>query len=106
MKDFTGRSNTMSQYSLVAQLRARLILTVGVLVCCLLLSSAIGIAVAINQQVLGDQKVSINQGISTLLQSMIDQETGLRGYVTTNNPDFLQPLTSGRAQYSSTLQSL
>lgn len=106
MKNFTASSNTTSQYSLVAQLRARLILTVGVLVCCLLLSSAIGIAVAINQQRLGDQKVSINQGISTLLQSMIDQETGLRGYVTTNNPDFLQPLTSGRAQYSSTLQNM
>jgi two-component system, chemotaxis family, sensor kinase CheA len=55
---------------------------------------------------LGDQKVSINQEISTLLQSMVDQETGLRGYVSTNNPDFLQPLTSGRAQYSATLQNL
>ncbi|MDQ2885738.1 MAG: ATP-binding protein [Chloroflexota bacterium] len=106
MKNFTGRSSNASQYSLVAQLRARLILTVGVLVCCLLLSSAIEIVVAINQQMLGDQKVTINQEIGVLLQSMVDQETGLRGYVATNNPTFLEPLTSGRAQYSSTLQSL
>ncbi|HEY5002884.1 MAG TPA: ATP-binding protein [Ktedonobacteraceae bacterium] len=95
-----------AQNSLIAQLRGRLIITVGILVCCIVLSSAVSIIVVMNQQQLGTQKLTIHQGISDLLQAMVDQETGLRGYVTTNNTVFLEPLTSGRAHYSTALQEL
>ncbi len=95
-----------AQSSLITQLRDRLIVTIGILVCCLVLNSTISIVVIMNQQQLGAQKLSIHQNISDLLQAMVDQETGLRGYVTTGNTTFLQPLTSGRANYSIALQKL
>jgi two-component system, chemotaxis family, sensor kinase CheA len=92
--------------NLIAQLRDRLIVTVSILVCCIVLNSVISIVVVMSQQQLGTQKLAIHQSIGDLLQAMVDQETGLRGYVTTNNTVFLEPLTSGRAHYSTALQEL
>ena len=107
MKDQgTTSSAHAARNSLIAQLRNRLIITVSILVCCILLNSAISIAVVMNQQHLGTQKLTIYQSIGDLLQAMVDQETGLRGYVTTNNTIFLEPLTSGRAHYNTALQEL
>ncbi len=94
------------QRRLIDQLKARLILTIGLLVACFVLSSALGIFAVVSQQQLGEQKVAIHNDVNSLLQAMIDQETGLRGYITTANTTFLDPLTSGRTQYSSALQQL
>ncbi len=41
-----------------------------------------------------------------MLTSMIDQETGVRGYINTNNPTFLDPFNTGRPQYLSYLLQL
>jgi two-component system chemotaxis sensor kinase CheA len=95
-----------SRNSLIAQLRDRLIITVSILVCCLVLSSVVSIVVVMNQQHLSTQKLSIHQEINDLLQAMVDQETGLRGYVATGNTTFLQPLTTGRTTYSTTFHAL
>src|ERR1051326_3026750 len=37
---------------------------------------------------------------------MVNQETGLRGYIDTNNTTFLQPFTTGRPQYLLAVQSV
>jgi two-component system chemotaxis sensor kinase CheA len=100
-----GAPHTQPQ-SLFEQLKHRLIVTVGVLVLCLLLSSGIGIFTLLSQQQLGDQKVAITNDVNTLLQAMIDQETGLRGYVITDNTEFLQPLTARRATYLAAIRHL
>ncbi|GCE16060.1 ATP-binding protein [Tengunoibacter tsumagoiensis] len=104
MKD---RLRIRSQHRrLIDQLKGRLIFTIGLLVCCFILTSTVGIAAVNNQQQLGEQKVAIHNDISVLLQSMVDQETGLRGYVTTDTPTFLDPYNSGRNQYSQIFQNL
>ncbi|GCE22796.1 ATP-binding protein [Dictyobacter kobayashii] len=95
-----------AQRSLIAQLRKRLFISVAFLVLCLLLSSVASFYVSSNQQQLGEQKVALHDNINGLLQAMIDQETGLRGYIATNNSSFLQPFTSGQQNYTSYLQKL
>lgn len=72
----------------------------------LILSFAVSIFVSYNQQRLGDQRVSVQSDLDTILSSMVDQETGLRGYISTNDPTFLEPLNSGRPQYLSSVQHL
>jgi PAS domain S-box-containing protein len=44
--------------------------------------------------------------LDTLLSSMIDQETGLRGYITTADPNFLEPFYQGREVYLDTMPHL
>ncbi len=87
-------------------LKRRLFLTVGLLIFGLVLSIFVGLFAAINQYNLGEQKVAIHDDLNGILSSMIDQETGLRGYIATNNPVFLDPYTTGRPAYLSSLQQL
>lgn len=86
--------------SSVERLRLRLLITVAGLIICLILNSAVGLFVSNNQQALGNQKVTLNDHINQLQQSMIDQETGLRGYIITNNAAFLTPLNTGRTDFN------
>ena len=92
--------------SLIEQLKGRLIFIVGLLVLCLVLTSVIGVLTMLNQQQLGDQKVAMNNDVNNLLQAMIDQETGLRGYITTANASFLAPYTSGQSNYNAAVKQL
>jgi signal transduction histidine kinase len=46
----------------------------------------------------------LQNDISTLQSSMLDQETGLRGYISTDDEQFLEPFTQGRFLYRSSLQ--
>ena len=59
-----------------------------------------------NQYNLGEQKVAIHDDLNGILSSMIDQETGLRGYIATNNAAFLDPYNTGRPAYLSSVQQL
>lgn len=90
--------------SLLDLLRRRLFLMVGLLICGLVLSLFVGLFAALNQYNLGEQKVAIHDELNSILSSMVDQETGLRGYIATNDPDFLSPYTTGRLAYLSSLQ--
>ena len=87
-------------------LKGRLLLTVSLLIFGLALSLFVGLFATINQYNLGEQKVAISQDLSGILSSMIDQETGLRGYIASKNPTFLSPYTTGRPAYLSYLQQL
>ena len=94
------------QHSFLEQLRNRLRLSLSLLALCVLLSASLAILVSFKQQQLGEQKVNIHAAENSMLQAMLDQETGLRGYITTANTVFLQPYTSGQAQYQAELQQL
>ena len=94
------------QRSFLKQLRNRLRLSLSLLALCVLLSASLGIVVSFRQQQIGEQKVLIHDTESTLFQAMLDQETGLRGYITTANTSFLAPYTSGQTQYQTSLRQL
>ncbi len=105
VKSVRGRKGKPKK-SLLELLKKRLFLTVGLLIFGLALSLFVGLFATINQYNLGEQKVAIQEDLNGMLSSMIDQETGLRGYIATNNPIFLAPYTTGRPAYLSYLQHL
>jgi len=94
------------QRSLVAGLRNGLIGPISLLLIGLVIGVCAGIFSSISQYNLGEQKVVIRGNVDGMLRSMVDQETGLRGYISTNNLTFLEPFNSGRPQYVSSLQQL
>ncbi|GAC1349180.1 MAG: hypothetical protein NVSMB27_19880 [Ktedonobacteraceae bacterium] len=98
--------NTSRQKSLVKQLKRRLFVAIGLLILVLFLRFYASAYTANLQSNLSTQKVSLHDTLNGLLRSMVDQETGLRGYISTNDPTFLDPFNSGRPQYLSYLQRI
>ncbi len=96
----------IQQRSLVGRLRNGLIAPISLLLLGLILCVSAGIYASISQYNLGQQKVTIQENLDGMLTSMVDQETGVRGYINTNNTTFLDPFNSGRPQYLSYLQQL
>jgi methyl-accepting chemotaxis protein len=47
---------------------------------------------------------AINRG-NSLTKYMIDQETGMRGFLITGNENYLEPYTSGKAIFSKVIES-
>ncbi len=85
--------------SLVEQLKRSLLIVVSLLVCVLILSFPVGIYNSNIQHNLDEQKAALQEGQNNILLTMVNQETGLRGYISTDNTVFLEPFTSGRTQY-------
>ncbi len=102
----TSTLPTIQQRSLVGRLRNGLIAPISLLLIGLVLCVSAGIFASISQYNLGEQKVTIQENLDGMLTSMIDQETGVRGYISTNNSTFLDPFNTGRPQYLSYLQQL
>ncbi len=96
----------IQQRSLVGRLRGGLIAPISLLILGLILCVSTGIYASVSQYNLGAQKVTIQENLDGMLTSMIDQETGVRGYINTNNTTFLDPFNSGRPQYLSYVQQL
>ena len=105
MKSVKSRQSRPKK-SLLDLLKGRLFLTVGLLIFGLILSLFVGLFASLNQYNLGEQKVAIHGDLNGILSSMINQETGLRGYIATNDPAFLAPYNAGRPAYLSSLQQL
>ncbi len=101
-----ANSTSRQPYSLVGRLRRGLLTPISFLIFGLILSFSAGIFASVSQHNLGEQKVAIQDDMNGLLRSMVDQEAGLRGYISTNDPTFLEPFNSGRPQYLSYLQQL
>ncbi len=102
----TSTLPTIQQRSLVGRLRNGLIAPISLLLLGLILCVSAGIFASVSQYNLGEQKVTIQENLDGMLTSMIDQETGVRGYISTNNSTFLDPFNTGRPQYLSYLQQL
>src|SRR5437660_1208642 len=92
--------------SLVERLKSRLFLTVSLIVFAFLFQTAVSIVDIIIQNNLIEQKVSIQGDLNGIQLAMINQETGLRGYINTNSSVFLEPFNSGRPQYLAYIQHL
>ena len=58
------------------------------------------------QRQLDDQKVLLRENADGILQAMIDQESGLQGYIGTDNSVFLTSFQQGRPVYLTYVQNL
>lgn len=58
------------------------------------------------QRQLDDQKVLLRENADGILQAMIDQESGLQGYIGTDNSVFLASFQQGRPVYTTYVQNL
>ncbi|HEV2656837.1 MAG TPA: CHASE3 domain-containing protein, partial [Ktedonobacteraceae bacterium] len=91
---------------LARQFRRQLVLVTGLLLLTVLLRVGVNTYTMRNVSTISAKTLVIHDEESQLLASMVNQETGLRGYLVTNDPLFLQPFTQGHAQYLSTLSAL
>src|SRR5437867_558167 len=58
------------------------------------------------QRHLDDQKVVLHEDTDGILQAMIDQQSGLRAYIGSNNAVYLAPFRQGRSTYLTSVQDL
>jgi two-component system, chemotaxis family, sensor kinase CheA len=94
------------QMSLISVLRNRLSFAVSLLVGAFILSVGMSITLTHAQDSLGEQSVALHDEVNNLQLGMVNQETGLRGYILTNDPTFLDPFHDYRAVYLAALQQL
>src|SRR6266700_3507097 len=87
-RNMSKLSKTERKSSLIEHLKARLLLAVGLLI------FAVSTVTYNNQRAINNQTVSIQNDANGMLRSMLDQETSLRGYISTDNATFLQPFTA------------
>jgi signal transduction histidine kinase/CHASE3 domain sensor protein len=80
-------------------LNARLSLIFGLVLAMFLLSVGVSFYAFSIQRHVDDQKVLLREDANGILQAMSDQETGLRGYISDNNPAFLVAFQEGRPAY-------
>src|SRR2546425_3550215 len=99
-------SKRKQQNSLVRLIIRRLLVVTSLLVFAFLFNFLMGLYVSNRQYNLGEQKVALQKDQNGILIAMLNQETGLRGYIATNSPAFLEPFNTGRPQYLLSLQQL
>src|SRR5438105_13003040 len=80
-------------------LNARLSLIFGLLLVMFLVGVGVSFYAFGIQRHVDDQKVLLHEDADGMLQAMSDQETGLRGYISDNNPAFLIAFQEGRPAY-------
>ena len=80
-------------------LNARLSLIFGLLLVMFLVGVGVSFYAFSIQRHVDDQKVLLREDADGMLQAMSDQETGLRGYISDNNPAFLIAFQEGRPAY-------
>ncbi len=99
-------SQRKQKKSLVRLIRRRLLLVASLLVFAFLFNFLVSSYVSNRQYNLGEQKVALHEDQNGIFIGMLNQETGLRGYVTTNSVVFLEPFNTGRPQYLQSVQQL
>src|SRR5205807_3142080 len=87
-------------------LNGRLTLIFSLILVVFFLGAATSVYAFNVQRHLDDQKVLLREDADGMLQAMIDQQSGLRDYISSNNPVFLPPFRQGRAAYLSSVQDL
>ena len=99
-------SKRKQQNSLVRLIRRRLLVVTSLLVFAFLFNFLVGLYVSNRQYNLGEQKDALQKNQDGILIAMLNQETGLRGYIATNSPVFLKPFNTGRPQFLHSVQQL
>ena len=92
--------------SLVKQIRVRLFFNMGLLLVVLIIHLSMSILTTALQHNASIDSLTLHDDINGLQSSMVDQETGIQGYVATANPVFLEPFNRGRETYLATLGHL
>lgn len=105
MRNNTAKQRTQ-QTSLIRQLKRSLLLVVTLIASIFIFSIPLSAIISPVQRNLDAQKGALQEDLNTLLISMVNQETGLRGYISTGNSAFLQPFTDGRPQFLLAAQRL
>ena len=91
---------------LLTHFRHYLVIAIGLLLVLLLIRFLTENILLTTWQSDTTQALLLQNEISVLQQSMLDQETGLRGYIATDDPQFLQPFTQGHLLYRTSLMQL
>ncbi len=92
-------SKKLARPRLIHTIRVRLFIITGLL---FLLNICGGLAHLILEQQQNNVEITTNmieKNSDALFSAMVDQETGLRGYITTADPVFLQPFYQGHEIY-------
>src|SRR5947209_4393053 len=85
--------------SLVGQLKRSRLIVASLIASIFIFSIPVSIIASPSQHNLDVQKGALQEELTSILISMVNQQTGLRRYITTANTAFLQPFTNGRPQY-------
>jgi len=94
------------QTSVVKHLRTRLLVVLSVLIVLLLLLSVASGLLVVRQSNLGQRQAALDNDLDDILNTMLDQATDLRGYISTNDPALLQSFSHDRAAYQASLHDL
>jgi two-component system chemotaxis sensor kinase CheA len=92
--------------SLVKQIRTRLFFNMGLLLVVLVIHLSVSILTSVLQHNVSIDSLTLRDDINGQQSAMIDQETGIRGYIATANPIFLEPFKRGHETYLATLGHL
>ncbi|MGB8344806.1 MAG: ATP-binding protein [Ktedonobacteraceae bacterium] len=95
--------SSRSSKSLMRQLSIYL-LVMGVLLLAPLIMLYTAAVIVVNSRTsLDAQRLAVQSDIDSIQSNMLDQETGLRGYISTAQTSFLQPFQVGRPAYLASL---
>jgi PAS domain S-box-containing protein len=87
-------------------LNARLTIIFSLILVAFFVTFAVSWYAFSTQRQLDDQKVLLREDADGILQAMIDQESGLQGYISTDNAVFLASFQQGRPVYTTYVQNL
>jgi two-component system, chemotaxis family, sensor kinase CheA len=93
-------------HSLIEQVRGRLFIIIGLFVFLLVFHIAISAYTLNSQNSLNQQRLALNDNISTLMGTMVEQSIDLRGYILTGEMDFRDKFDAGHEQYLAALAGL
>jgi len=94
------------QTSVIKYLRTRLLVVLSVLIALLLLLSVASVLLVVRQANLGQKQAALDNNLDDILNTMLDQATDLRGYISTNDPAMLASFSHDRAAYLASLHYL
>ena len=94
------------QTSVIKYLRTRLLVVLSVLIALLLLLSVASVLLVVRQANLGQRQAALDNNLDGILNTMLDQATDLRGYISTNDPAMLASFSHDRAAYLASLRYL
>lgn len=97
------RSSSQRPKSLMRQLSIYLVVMGLLLLAPLIMIFSAAVIVVNNRTALDTQRLAMRSDMDSMQSNMLDQETGLRGYVLTAQNSFLQPFQTGRPAYLASL---
>ena len=92
--------------SLTGQFQKNLLMVTSILLLTLCVRLGLDVYITTSGQYVSTYSIILHDDMDNLQTAMINQETGLRGYIGTSNPLFLEPFKQGRPQYSTTFHRL